>query len=102
LSCSQRHRWGTLLGGGQVRFDMFVWQVVPWPALLDAVRSLEPLAIGTVWLGDAYAMPPAYNDPVLEAWTTLAALAAQTTRVRLGTLISNVAFRQPAMLAKQV
>ena len=46
-------------------------------------------------------MPLADDGPVLEAWTTLAALAAQTTRVRLGTLISNVAFRHPAMLAKK-
>jgi len=46
-------------------------------------------------------MPLADDGPVLEAWTTLAAVAAQTTRVRLGTLISNVAFRHPAMLAKK-
>jgi alkanesulfonate monooxygenase SsuD/methylene tetrahydromethanopterin reductase-like flavin-dependent oxidoreductase (luciferase family) len=89
------------MDGTPVRFDMFVWQVVPWPALLDAACYLETLAVGTLWLGDAYAMPPAYNDPVLEVWTTLAALAARTTRLRLGTLISNVTFRHPAMLAKQ-
>ena len=91
-----------MMDGKRVRFDMFAWQVVPWSVLLDDAHYLETVGIGTLWLGDAYAMPPAHDGPVLEAWTTLAALAAQTTRVRLGTLISNVALRHPAMLAKQV
>jgi alkanesulfonate monooxygenase SsuD/methylene tetrahydromethanopterin reductase-like flavin-dependent oxidoreductase (luciferase family) len=86
--------------GNGVRFDMFAWQVVPWPALRDSVRYLETLPIGTIWLGDAYALSG--GEPVLEAWTTLAALAVQTSRARLGTLISNVALRHPAVLAKQV
>jgi len=90
-----------MMDGKTVRFDMFAWQVTSWPILRDDVRYLETLDIGTVWLGDAYAMPPTHGGAVLEAWTTLAALAAHTTRVRLGTLISNVALRHPAMLAKQ-
>ena len=36
----------------------------------------------------------------LDAWTTLAALAAVTTRVRLGTLVSPATFRHPSVLAK--
>ena len=42
------------------------------------------------------------TDPMLEAWTTLGALAARTTRVRLGTLVTGVTYRNPAMLAKMV
>ena len=83
------------------RFDVHAPQVVPWAPMLDNVRYLETLSIGTVWLGDHYAWVPSPSDPALEAWTTLAALAAETTRVRLGTLITNVALRHPAMLAKQ-
>jgi len=40
--------------------------------------------------------------PMLEAYTTLSALATQTTRVKLGTLVSGVTYRNPALLAKQV
>jgi alkanesulfonate monooxygenase SsuD/methylene tetrahydromethanopterin reductase-like flavin-dependent oxidoreductase (luciferase family) len=87
--------------GKSVQFDMGTLQVVPWSVLLEEVRYLEELGIGTYWLGDHYAWAPSPDSPVLEAWTTLAALAAQTTRVRLGTLISNVALRHPALLAKQ-
>src|SRR6478609_4481405 len=37
-----------------------------------------------------------------DAWTTLAGLARETSRVRLGTLVSSVTFRQPGILAIQV
>lgn len=40
--------------------------------------------------------------PVLDAWATLAALAAVTRTVRLGTLVSPATFRHPSVLAKQV
>jgi F420-dependent oxidoreductase-like protein len=36
----------------------------------------------------------------LDAWTTLAALAAMTSRIRLGTLVSPATFRHPSVLAK--
>jgi F420-dependent oxidoreductase-like protein len=38
----------------------------------------------------------------LDAWTTLAALAAVTSRLRLGTLVSPATFRHPSVLAKSV
>lgn len=44
-------------------------------------------------------LPPAV--PMLEAWTFLAALARATTRATVGTLVSPVTFRHPALLAKQ-
>jgi F420-dependent oxidoreductase-like protein len=40
--------------------------------------------------------------PMLEAYTTLGALAARTTRVRLATLVTGVTYRNPALLAKMV
>ena len=42
------------------------------------------------------------TDPMLEAYTTLAALAAHTKRVRLATLVTGVTYRNPALLAKMV
>src|SRR5947209_20281915 len=40
--------------------------------------------------------------PMLEAYTTLGAIAVRTTRVKLGTLVTGVTYRNPALLAKMV
>lgn len=40
------------------------------------------------------------SEPMLESWSTLSALARETKRVRLGTLVSGVTYRNPALLAK--
>ena len=42
------------------------------------------------------------TEPMMEAYTTLSALATQTSRVRLGTLVTGVTYRNPALLAKEV
>jgi len=42
------------------------------------------------------------TEPMMEAYTTLSALATQTSRVMLGTLVSGVTYRNPALLAKMV
>ena len=40
------------------------------------------------------------DDPFMEGWTILSALAAVTSRIRLAVLASSVAYRNPAHLAK--
>jgi alkanesulfonate monooxygenase SsuD/methylene tetrahydromethanopterin reductase-like flavin-dependent oxidoreductase (luciferase family) len=61
----------------------------------------EMTEIADAWLWDH--MLPLAGDrggPVLEGWTTLAALAAQTSRLRLGLLVTSNRFRPPALLGK--
>ena len=45
------------------------------------------------WVGDE-------DEPFMEGWTALTALAAVTSKIRLATLVSSVAYRNPAYLAK--
>ena len=40
------------------------------------------------------------DEPFMEGWTAVTALAAVTSRIRLATLVSSVAYRNPALLAK--
>ena len=40
------------------------------------------------------------QEPMLESWTTLAALAGVTTKIRLGTLVTGIIYRYPSVLAK--
>lgn len=42
------------------------------------------------------------TEPMLEAYTTLAAVAAQTSRIKIATMVTGVTYRNPALLAKQV
>ena len=63
----------------------------------DLVLECEKLDYHSVWLDDHLM----YNDwPILESWTTLSALAAITSKIRLGTMVSCIAHRNPALLAK--
>lgn len=80
-----------------------VERYVPMPAYLDLARLAEDVGFDSVWLGDhlVYDLPDGTTRGPWEAWTTLAAIAAVTSRVELGPLVASTAFHAPAMLAKQ-
>ncbi len=61
------------------------------------VQLCEELGFDAAWIDDHLMFG---GTPILECWTTLAALAASTTRIRLGTMVTSNAFRNPALLAK--
>jgi F420-dependent oxidoreductase-like protein len=71
-----------------------------WRALADAC---EQSGIDTLFRSDHYLSVEGRRERgSLDAWTTIAALAAVTSRLRLGTLVSPVTFRHPSLLAKAV
>jgi F420-dependent oxidoreductase-like protein len=75
------------------------------PHLARVVRTADDAGIDTVWVADhlIQADPTSTpDDPMLEAYTTLGFLAAQSARVRLGTMVSAATYRSPALLVKAV
>ena len=74
---------------------------VDWPELLARARRLEDMGVTTVWVDDHLLNPAHPAQPWLDAWSVLPALAAATSRIRLGPLVANGILRPPAVLARQ-
>jgi F420-dependent oxidoreductase-like protein len=73
--------------------------------LARIARAADDGGLDTVWLADhlIQADPTSVPDSeMLEAYTTLGLLAAQTRRVRLGTMVAAVSFRPASLLIKAV
>ncbi len=79
-----------------------VERVVRWPEYLAMAQAAEDVGFDTLWLGDhlLYRYADGSTRGPWEVWTMLSALAASTSRIRLGPLVAATAFHAPAMLAK--
>jgi alkanesulfonate monooxygenase SsuD/methylene tetrahydromethanopterin reductase-like flavin-dependent oxidoreductase (luciferase family) len=76
---------------------------VSWPHWVALARAAEHAGLDALFRSDHY-RSNGRGDPhgALDAWGTICGLAAVTTTIRLGTLVSPVTFRHPSVLAKLV
>lgn len=79
-------------------------QNTTWADMLSVWRAADDIEVfESGWTFDHFY--PIFSDPAgpcLEGWTTLTALAQATTRLRVGTLVSGIHYRHPAVLANMV
>jgi F420-dependent oxidoreductase-like protein len=89
-----------------VSLTNYSWPDRLGPSLGRVVEAADRAGLDTVWVADhllqADPTAPAGDTEMLEAYTTLGFLAARTERVRLGTMVTGVTFRPPALLVKAV
>ena len=88
-----------------MRLAVLVSPAAGWtyPEVRDLARDAEAAGFPTFWVSDHFFGGEGVPDRnCLEAWTLLAALARDTTTIRLGVLVSAHSYRNPAYLAKTV
>ncbi len=77
-------------------FGILTIQNRGWRTLCDQWQTIEALGFDSVWLADHFVNPHAPRTSWLEAWTLLAALAANTSHIRVGSLVTPFPLRHPA------
>jgi F420-dependent oxidoreductase-like protein len=89
-----------------LQIDSFTWPggtASIGPTLARVARQADDVGFDSIWVMDHFfqirGVGPA-EDPMLEGWTTLGFLAANTSRARLGLMVGGVHYRWPGLWVK--
>lgn len=82
-------------------FGVLVLPDAPFPVLEERWRLIEDLGFDQLWVADHAGDYRDLSGHWFDGWTALAVMALRTTRIRVGTLVSNPILRPPVLLAKE-
>lgn len=88
-----------------MRFALMIepQQGLSYEEILAIAKTAEDVGFDALFRSDHFASFPGESGlPTTDAWTTMAGLARETTRIRLGSMVSPVTFRIPGQFAKTV
>jgi alkanesulfonate monooxygenase SsuD/methylene tetrahydromethanopterin reductase-like flavin-dependent oxidoreductase (luciferase family) len=88
-------------GNLQNRFGIGVLQNLPWQELNKIFQKMDSSNFDSIWVADHFVNYANPTESWFESWSLLAALANTTSRIRLGTLVTSISLRNPAVLARQ-
>src|SRR5258708_35432601 len=87
--------------GGMMELASLKDPVEAYEAMTRVAQTADEIGFASVWLSDQFhTFPQPAQEVTFECWATIAALARDTKRVRLGSLITCNTYRNPALLAK--
>lgn len=87
-------------GPSELRFGVLVLQDAPFATLRERWQRVEELGFDLLFVADHARHTRDPSLPWLDGWTTLAAMALETSAVRIGPLVANPVLHRPAPLAK--
>ena len=85
----------------ELRFGINILQNLPYDKLVRRWQQVEALGYDSLWIADHYALRMAPDGIWFDGWTLLAAMAATTDHIRIGTAVTSPTQHNPAMLAKR-
>jgi alkanesulfonate monooxygenase SsuD/methylene tetrahydromethanopterin reductase-like flavin-dependent oxidoreductase (luciferase family) len=86
-----------------VHFGVTVPQIKrTWEESKSAATEFEAMGYDSLWVCDHLYGPQSPTIPILEAWSLVSALAAVTSKVEIGTLVTPAGMRNPAQLGKVI
>jgi alkanesulfonate monooxygenase SsuD/methylene tetrahydromethanopterin reductase-like flavin-dependent oxidoreductase (luciferase family) len=84
-----------------LRFGIITIQDQPWKTLIRQWKRIEKFGYDSIWIADHFVDPFYPKGDWFDGWTLLAALATQTRKIKIGTLVTNFIYRNPSIIAKQ-
>jgi alkanesulfonate monooxygenase SsuD/methylene tetrahydromethanopterin reductase-like flavin-dependent oxidoreductase (luciferase family) len=87
-------------GSPELRFGVLVLQDADFSILRERWRRVEELGFDFLFVADHARHTRERSHTWFDGWTTLAAMALETSTIRIGTLVANPILRGPAVLSK--